>query len=225
MISLEAKERYKITKKKYDSSKRGHVMRYLTKARDRAKQKGLPINLDLEHLLSIATDECPVFGIKFVWGRHQGQSHRYTPSLDRVVPELGYIKGNVVFISYWANTIKQDATEKELYAVADWLHDKRKEVLNAQAQSVAPVSERNHIQSAVGAELGAVPTTRTWQNSNNPDNHSGTVRGQDIDHSTEEGGRDSMGCGDQKMGTSETPKSCKGAGQSCAAGGCTGRGC
>jgi len=183
MISSEAKERYKIAKKKYDSSKRGHVMRYLTKARDRAKQKGLPINLDLEHLLSIATDECPVFGVKFVWGRNQGQSHRYTPSLDRVVPELGYIKGNVVFISYWANTIKQDATEKELYAVADWLHDKRKEVLNAQAQSVASVPEGNYIQSAISAEPGSISATGTWENGNNNDNHSGTIRGNDTDHS------------------------------------------
>ena len=34
----------------------------------------------------------------------------------------------VVFISDRANKIKQDGTEKELYAVADWLHKKRKEV-------------------------------------------------------------------------------------------------
>lgn len=42
-------------------------------------------------------------------------------SLDRIVPSLGYVPGNVAVISHRANRIKSDATADELRAVADWL--------------------------------------------------------------------------------------------------------
>lgn len=42
------------------------------------------------------------------------------PSLDRVVPSLGYVKGNVRVISFRANRIKSDATADELRAVLSY---------------------------------------------------------------------------------------------------------
>jgi hypothetical protein len=107
---------------------------FLSNAKRRAKRKNLPFNLDKDYLKSIVQTHCPVFKTSFVWecsGLGKGFTKPNSPSLDRIIPELGYVKGNMVFISHLANKIKQDATEKELYAVADWLHDKRKEVLNA----------------------------------------------------------------------------------------------
>ena len=62
-----------------------------------------------------------------MWGRTGVGYHPERPSLDRIIPELGYVKGNVVFISMRANSIKQDATEQELYLVADWLYKIKKE--------------------------------------------------------------------------------------------------
>lgn len=41
-----------------------------------------------------------------------------SPSLDKIVPELGYVKGNIVVVSLRANQIKSDATIEELQAVA-----------------------------------------------------------------------------------------------------------
>jgi len=127
----------------YFSTKKGHLKAYRNAAMQRAKLKNMPFNLTIEHIESIATDECPVFKMPFVWGfsgKGNGNSNGpNAPSLDRVIPELGYVEGNVVFISHLANKIKQDVTEKELYAVADWLHDKRKEVLNAFKDKPAPV--------------------------------------------------------------------------------------
>ena len=43
-----------------------------------------------------------------------------SPSLDRIVPELGYIPSNVVVISYKANAIKRNATPQEIRRVADF---------------------------------------------------------------------------------------------------------
>ena len=115
-------------KKEYQKTKRGHLSSYLSDSKQRAKEKNLPFNLTLEYLESITVESCPIFKTSFDWGRDNKGQGNERPSLDRIIPELGYIKGNVAFISMWANSIKQDATEKELYAVADWIHERRKYV-------------------------------------------------------------------------------------------------
>lgn len=48
-------------------------------------------------------------------------------SIDRLIPELGYVKGNVVVISYKANTIKNNATVDDLEKVLAWLKEKLNE--------------------------------------------------------------------------------------------------
>ena len=78
------------------------------------KKHSLPFNLDREYLESIWTDECPVLGKPFV--RHQ-KGHDFCPSLDRVDPSKGYVKGNVKYISARANRIKYDASAEELKQV------------------------------------------------------------------------------------------------------------
>jgi len=127
--------------KKYMSTKRGHLCAFKSHAMQRAKKNSLSFDLTIDYLETIATDTCPVFKQKFRWGRHKGKYHDFTPSLDRIIPELGYVQGNVVFISLKANRIKNNAQEKELYAVADWLHGARKGALkHAKKKSITPVS-------------------------------------------------------------------------------------
>ena len=129
----------------YVKTKRGHVGKLLANAKVRAKKKKLNFDLDLDYLESITTDKCPVFKTKFIWGRYNGRKKILEcPSLDRIIPELGYVKHNVVFISNRANSIKNDATERELYDVADWLHEKTKEVLNAIKKKSTQLSKRHH---------------------------------------------------------------------------------
>jgi hypothetical protein len=96
-------------------------------ARERAKDKNLPFDIDLDYVRSMVGDNaelashCPVFGIPLDWScqRNQGNSpHPFAPSMDRIDPQRGYVKGNVWIISYRANTIKSDATHEELKLVA-----------------------------------------------------------------------------------------------------------
>lgn len=87
-------------------------------AKNRAKVKGLPFNLEIEDISIPAV--CPVFGKAFVKG-----DHKRAASLDRKIPELGYVKGNVWIISNQANMMKGEATVEELKAFARWVSELR----------------------------------------------------------------------------------------------------
>ena len=47
----------------------------------------------------------------------KGKPSEGSPSLDRIIPEKGYVKGNVIIVSHKANTIKSDASPKEIWRV------------------------------------------------------------------------------------------------------------
>lgn len=89
----------------------------LAAARKRAREKGVPFDLAPEDL--IIPEKCPVLGITLVpaKGHHKPNS----PSLDRIRPELGYVRGNIAIISYRANTIKNNASFEELSRVTEYV--------------------------------------------------------------------------------------------------------
>jgi len=86
----------------------------LHNAKARAKRDGLPCNISLADI--VVPELCPLLGIPLCPGN--GKVLPGSPTLDRLVPELGYIKGNILVISFRANTIKQNATPEELYRLA-----------------------------------------------------------------------------------------------------------
>lgn len=89
----------------------------LARAKDRAKKQGIPFSIIKEDI--IVPECCPVLGIKLCVG--DGSQNENSPSLDRLIPENGYVPGNIRVISLRANAIKNDATIEELRKVADWL--------------------------------------------------------------------------------------------------------
>lgn len=46
-----------------------------------------------------------------------------SPSVDRFVPSMGYVIGNVHLICWRCNNLKRDATPEELLGVAQWMSD------------------------------------------------------------------------------------------------------
>lgn len=88
----------------------------LKAAEKRAKEKNLNFDLDVEYLLSIYTDICPILEIPLNWDG--GPKTDNTPALDKIIPEKGYVKGNVRFISTKANSMKTDATLEQLLLFA-----------------------------------------------------------------------------------------------------------
>jgi hypothetical protein len=89
--------------------------RMLHGARGRAKKFGTPFNLEIQDI--IVPTHCPVLGIEL--HRGEGRQTSASPSLDRIKPELGYVRGNVRVISNRANTLKNNASAAELRLVAD----------------------------------------------------------------------------------------------------------
>ena len=82
----------------------------LERAKSRAKKNNLPFNLELNDI--IIPERCPLLGIKIESTEVRNSPNN--PSLDKIIPEKGYIKGNVWVISNRANTLKNDASLQEL---------------------------------------------------------------------------------------------------------------
>lgn len=85
----------------------------LANAKTRAQKKNLPFDLCLEDIS--VPNVCPALGIPLVVtpGKTTGNS----PSLDRIHNAKGYVRGNVVVVSFKANTIKNNATVEDLRMV------------------------------------------------------------------------------------------------------------
>jgi hypothetical protein len=89
----------------------------LTRARSRAKKQGIPCTIT-EADIHIPT-HCPALGIELKAAR--GRPEAYSPSLDKIIPALGYVPGNVQVISHLANVMKNNATVDQLRKFAEWV--------------------------------------------------------------------------------------------------------
>ena len=89
-----------------------------------AKNNGIPLGFNSAaelalYIRDIAPAKCPVFNVEFV-ERGNGYS-RFSPSVDKINPKLGYVRGNMQVISLLANCMKRDSTEEELRLFAEWV--------------------------------------------------------------------------------------------------------
>jgi hypothetical protein len=100
---------------------RTQVRQMLRDAARRASGKSLNFDIDFDCIRPLVVSHCPVLGTPLQWSCCRGDSPvslAGSPSLDRIDPTKGYVKGNVWIISHRANRIKSDATHEELKLVA-----------------------------------------------------------------------------------------------------------
>ena len=104
-------------KKKYKSNP---IPQMLSNSKIRAKNKGISHNINANDIKEIwpNNNRCPILGKEFEMGYKKDKS--YAPSLDRIEPKLGYIKGNIMIISDIANRMKQDSSLKDLEKFAKY---------------------------------------------------------------------------------------------------------
>ena len=177
-----------------------HLKDYYHNAKNRAIRENVPFDLTMQDLIDIATDKCPILHTSFVWGASglgKGKTRPNSPTLDRILPELGYVKGNVAFLSYRANRIKDNGTMQEHYDIADWIWNHT----HAKQKSTTPVSTGSDQQGEVYPELGPFSATGTWEDDDNADHHCGADARQDADHRAQASSGDSVGRGGEEVGT------------------------
>jgi hypothetical protein len=93
----------------------------LRSARRRALKYDIPFDIVVSDI-KIPT-YCPALGIPLVAAAENNAPTPNSPSLDRIKPELGYVKGNIIVVSLKANQIKSNATLEEIlkvYEFYDW---------------------------------------------------------------------------------------------------------
>jgi len=99
----------------------GHIAIILARIKSRSKKENIDFDLDINYLKSIMQDKCPILGVQLTWCKRSGKPTKNSPSLDRLNPKKGYVSGNVSWISYRANRIKQDASLIELKKLVNWV--------------------------------------------------------------------------------------------------------
>jgi hypothetical protein len=134
-INEHSKEYYQENKEKINEQTKQYRLENKEKwmcntSKVRAKQKNLPFNLSTEYLKEIWPEDnkCPALGITMRKGDFCVTDH--SPTLDRIIPKLGYIKGNVQVVSALANRIMSDATVNQVMAVAKHYEKITKELEN-----------------------------------------------------------------------------------------------
>lgn len=106
------------------NKKHKNPARYLySLAKSRAARKKIPFDLRLEDITIPSL--CPVLGIPLRVGSPGkcGFPLPDSPTLDRLVPQKGYVRGNVVVMSWRANSLKKDGTLDEITRLAQWMKE------------------------------------------------------------------------------------------------------
>jgi hypothetical protein len=185
-----------------------HLKKYLKNAKERAMRKGLEFDLTYEYLESIATTHCPIFGIEFEWGTSnmgKGKTKPNCPSLDRIVPELGYVQGNVAFISHKANRIKDNGTMQDHYDIADWIWEQT----YAKQGQPAPIPKKHFRKGADDTKPRTIHGAGVGEDCDGAHHHRGEPKGCNVSDSTQEGCRICMGSGVRQVEALELYENCE----------------
>lgn len=111
-----------ILRARYESHKRTKpFLHKASRTRSRASSLKVPYDLDADYLEGIWTGFCPVYGMKISLHGKRGEPD--TAELDRIIPDKGYTKGNVRFLSRKANSHKNNMTLDEIEKLHKWMKE------------------------------------------------------------------------------------------------------
>lgn len=116
------KENYRSERNKYNSNH--PERRLLAFSKSRSIKNNIPFNLKESDI--VIPEFCPLLGIKLNLGNNIIKND--SPTLDKIIPELGYIKGNVWVVSWKANRLKSNLNAYELNSFCSVLLSKMDEV-------------------------------------------------------------------------------------------------
>jgi hypothetical protein len=114
--SENGKEKHRLSEARRRSKNREKYL-WLS-AKRRAELKGWDFNIEISDI--VIPERCPVFGCLLRSSDGINLDKKHSPSIDRINPEKGYIKGNIAIISNRANVLKNDASLEEIEKLAIW---------------------------------------------------------------------------------------------------------
>ena len=85
----------------------------------------VPFLITPEYLQEIWTGYCPIYKHPLPLPAIKGTPRCEAPQLDRLDPSLGYVEGNVTWLSPRANRLKSDASAVELMRLGLWLLEQK----------------------------------------------------------------------------------------------------
>jgi len=106
------KEVYNKAMRKYRDTTKGAVMTSYVASKTRATKDGIPFNitrLEILDLFNAQNGKCALTGVEMI-----PKSGWTSPSLDKMDPKLGYVSGNIQWVTKKANLMKSNLTMDEL---------------------------------------------------------------------------------------------------------------
>jgi hypothetical protein len=96
------------------------VERSLSRIRAMCRRNNTPFTLQIEDFLPVPI-HCPILGIELNYSGSFDKARKDTASFDRVIPNLGYVKGNVNIVSWEANRLKNNACRDDLVRILHYM--------------------------------------------------------------------------------------------------------
>jgi hypothetical protein len=100
------------------------ILRKISSSEKRMKNG---FDLDLEFLLELwnkQNQKCAISGIEMTTLKGQGVYFCSNVSVDKINPNLGYIKSNIQLVCSWANSAKSNLSMKEFSKMIELTHNK-----------------------------------------------------------------------------------------------------
>lgn len=109
----------------------------------RCRKNNIPFNVSVKDFTEFPT-HCPDLRVPLIYG-NKAKASPHSATVDRIIPELGYVSGNVRIISYRANVMKQNASLEEMKTIAEsWLRLYNESVLTNQAATQTALTGENN---------------------------------------------------------------------------------
>jgi hypothetical protein len=102
----------------YETRKRLPWITCLYGARSRAKKNGVAFSLTEDWVTARWTGRCEITNIQFNTEKIGFGSDLYSPSIDRIIPALGYTPENCRFVLNAVNAMKSMGTDQDVYKIA-----------------------------------------------------------------------------------------------------------
>jgi hypothetical protein len=102
-----------------DTNTQALIRSLWTNAKLRARDAGLPFDMTVADIF--VPTLCPVLGTPLQIKTGSSGPGAHSPTLDRMDPAKGYVRGNVMVISARANRLKSNATAAEMRKVLSYL--------------------------------------------------------------------------------------------------------